>query len=93
MFNLPGPHFARNNDEGRSFLKNVFQQPADIIPYEDRNILMIKFHTMANPRSDCLLIKLCDAVNDTDYVFPGTDFKLFFEAPDVAFEFDRGQEP
>jgi hypothetical protein len=93
LFNLLGPHFARNNDEGRSFLKSVFQQTADILPDEDRNILTVKFHTMANPRSNRSLRKLCDIVNETDYVFPGTALKLLFEAPGVAFEVDRGQEP
>ena len=92
LFNLLGPHFDRNNDEGRAFLKNVFQQPADIIPDEERNVLMVRLHTMANPRSNRLLRILCERVNETKYVFPGTKLKLVFEAPNVAFEGAGGQE-
>ena len=92
LFNLLGPHFTRNNEEGRAFLKNVFQQPADIRPDENQSVLRVKFHAMANPRSNRALRKLCDVVNDTDYVFPGTKLKLVFEASDVAFEVGRGQE-
>ncbi len=92
LFNILGPQFDRNNDEGRAFLKNVFQQPADIISDDERNVLTVKLHTMANPRSNRLLRTLCERVNETEYVFPGTDLKLFFEAPGVAFEDVRGQE-
>jgi hypothetical protein len=40
LFNLIAPFFARNNDEGRVFLKNVFQQPADIILDKERRIII-----------------------------------------------------
>lgn len=92
LFNLLGSHFNRNNDEGRAFLKNAFQQPADIIPDHERNVLTVKLHTMANPRSNRVLKTLCERVNETEYLFPGTKLKLIFEAPNVAFEDGRGQE-
>lgn len=92
LLNLIGPCFSRNKDEGRFFLKSVFQQPADIIVNEDHKILTIKFHTMSTPRSNRVLKELCSTINKTDYVYPGTDMRLVFEAPEVAFELDRGQE-
>jgi transposase len=80
LLNLMGPHFARNNDEGRAFLKNVFQQPADIIPDEDQGILNVEFHTMSNPRSNGALKELCEIMNEQSYVYPGTKMKLVFKA-------------
>jgi transposase len=80
LLNLIGPHFARNNDEGRAFLKSVFQQPADIIPDEDRGILNVEFHTMSNPRSNEALKELCETINEQSYVYPGTKLKLVFKA-------------
>jgi hypothetical protein len=80
LLNLIGPHFARNNDEGRAFLKSVFQQPADIIPHEDRGILNVEFHTMSNPRSNEALKELCEIINEQSYVYPGTKLKLVFKA-------------
>ncbi len=43
MYETLGHHaaFARNFDEGRSFLKRVFQQPADIIPNHDEDQLVV----------------------------------------------------
>jgi hypothetical protein len=50
--------FARNNDEGRAFLKSIFQQPAKIIPDKEQKILKVKFHTMSTPRANRALKQL-----------------------------------
>ena len=80
LLNLLGPHFARKKDEGRAFLKNVFQQPADIIPDDDQGILNVEFHTMSNPRSNRALKELCETMNEQSYIYPGTKMKLLFKA-------------
>ena len=80
LLNLMGPHFARNKDEGRAFLKSVFQQPADIIPDEDHGVISVNFHTMSNPRSNLALKKLCTIINQQAYIYPGTRLKLVFNA-------------
>jgi hypothetical protein len=80
LLNLIGPHFARNKDEGRTFLKNVFQQPADIIMDEKHNVMKVAFHSMSNPRSNRVLRELCDLMSKQSYVYPGTRMKLRFKA-------------
>ena len=80
LYNLIAPFFARNNDEGRAFLKSVFQQPADIIPDKERRVMNIKFHTMSTPRANRALKQLCDVMNQESYVYPGTRMKLVFAA-------------
>ena len=80
LMNLIAPFFARNNDEGRAFLKSVFQQPADIIPDKDRRIMNVKFHTMSTPRANRALKQLCDVMNQESYVYPGTRMTLVFMA-------------
>ena len=79
LFNLIAPFFARNNDEGRAFLKSVFQQPADIIPDREQSIMNVKFHTMSTPRANRALKQLCDVMNYESYVYPGTGMTLVFE--------------
>jgi len=79
LFNLIAPFFSRNNDEGRAFLKSVFQQPADIIPDREQSIMNVKFHTMSTPRANRALKQLCDAMNYESYVYPGTSITLVFE--------------
>jgi len=80
LYNLIAPFFARNNDEGRAFLKSVFQQPADIIPDKAQRIINVNFHTMSTPRANRALNQLCDVMNQQSYVYPGTRMKLVFAA-------------
>jgi hypothetical protein len=92
LLNLLSPHFARAREEGRAFLKRLFQLPADILPDEQAKTLTIKFHTLANPRSNKALKDLCEIMNAEAFCFPQTSLKMVFEAPHVAFEFPAGQE-
>ena len=80
LLNLIAPFFARNNDEGRAFLKNVFQQPADIIPDKERQTMNVKFHTMSTPRANSALKQLCEVMNKQSFVYPGTKLMLAFKA-------------
>ena len=80
MYNLIAPFFARNHDEGRAFLKTVFQQPADIIPDNEQRVMKVKFHTMSTPRANRALKQLCDVMNQESYVYPGTRMTLVFTA-------------
>ena len=80
LFNLIAPFFTRNNDEGRAFLKSVFQQPADIIPDKEGRVMNVKFHTMSTPRANRALKQLCDVMNLESYVYPSTRMKLVFTA-------------
>lgn len=78
LMNLIASFFARNNDEGRTFLKSVFQQPADVIPDEDEKKLTVRFHTMSTPRENRALKQLCKIMNQESYVYPGTRMTLVF---------------
>jgi len=92
LLNLLSPHFARAREEGRAFLKSLFQLPADILPDEQSETLTIKYHSMANPRSNRALKDLCEIMNAEAFCFPQTPLKMVFEAPHVASEFAAGQE-
>ena len=80
LFNIVSKYLGRNREEGRTFLKNIFQQPADIIADEEEKKLLIKYHTMSNPRYNNALKELCSTINKMEYKYPGTDMKLIFSA-------------
>jgi hypothetical protein len=90
--NLLSPHFVRAREEGRAFLKSLFQLPADIVPDEQGETLAIKFHAMSNPRFNRALKDVCEIMNAEAFCFPQTSLKMVFEAPGVAFEFAACQE-
>ena len=50
-------------DEGRAFIKNVSQQPANMIPNYNEGSLEIRFHTMSTRRENKSLEELCGIVN------------------------------
>jgi hypothetical protein len=92
LLNLLYFYFARAQDEGRGFLKGLFELPADILPDEKIGTLSINFHPMANPRSNRALKDLCEIINEKEFVFPQTRLKMVFNAPVVASLITPGQE-
>jgi hypothetical protein len=92
LLNLLSPYFVRAVDEGRAFLKALFKLPADIVPDEQAKILTIKFHAMANPRSNRALKELCEIMNAEKCHFPQTPLQMIFKAPSVASETAPCQE-
>ncbi len=81
LFNLIQPFFMRHEDEGRMFLKSLFQLSGDILPDGESGCLMIRFHTMANQRSNNVLEALCEIINQEGCVYPETNLRLTFKAP------------
>ena len=92
LLNLLSPHFSRAGEEGRAFLKGLFELPADILPDEQAKTLTIKFHAMANPRSNRALKELCEIMNAEKCHFPQTPLQMIFRAPSVASEIVPCQE-
>jgi len=75
---LLGQH---HDDEARSFLRQVFQLPADIIPDLEARTLLVRLHSMANWRSNRALAELCHFLNSYGTCYPGTDLRLVLEPP------------
>ena len=80
LANLVGPLLPYRADEARKFMRQVFELSADILPDYDQDRLVVRLHSMANPRSNRALRSLCDALNDLDVRFPGTTLRLVLEA-------------
>ena len=73
-----GPH---HQDEARSFLRQVFQLPADLEPDEQAQRLVVRLHGMANWRSNQALAELCAILNEYQTTYPGTSLRLVLEPP------------
>jgi len=46
--------------------------------------LRVRLHSLANPRSNEALAKLCETLNALEIRYPGTDLTLVYQAPGVA---------
>ncbi len=63
----------------RQLLVEMYQSASDIIPDYTNKRLKINLHRMANPQSDRAVKTLCDDLNCSKTVFPGTDFVMEFD--------------
>jgi hypothetical protein len=66
-------------DDGRKLLRAIYQTEVDLIPDEKNNMLTVILHHLANHCSDDIINHLCNEINDTDVIFPGTNLHLLFK--------------
>jgi transposase len=74
----------RREDDCRSLLRDLFRSDADLIPDCDNQVLKVRIHTLANPRSNRAIQHLLDHLNATESTFPGTEFRLSYILGDPA---------
>jgi hypothetical protein len=78
------PHYAKTEDEGRALVREMLLSSADIVPNPEEHRLLVRLHSLANPRSNEALAKLCDTLNALELPYPGTTLTLRYESPGVA---------
>jgi hypothetical protein len=78
------PHYAKTEDEGRGLVREMLLSSADIVPNPEEHRLLVRLHSLANPRSNEALAKLCDTLNALELPYPGTTLTLRYESPGVA---------
>jgi hypothetical protein len=67
------------SDERRSFLRSIYQMEADLIPDILEQTLTVKLHHLANHASDKALEILCNELNETNTIFPGTSLRIIYK--------------
>jgi plasmid maintenance system antidote protein VapI len=66
-------------DDARPLLRQIYNADIDLVPDESSKTLTIKLHGLTNRQSDRAAYLLCFYLNETETIYPGTDFKLNFE--------------
>ena len=49
---LLAAHYARTEDEGRALIREMLLSDADILPDPEQQRLVVRLHSLANPRSN-----------------------------------------
>ncbi len=78
------PHYAKTEDDGRALIREILLTSADILPQPEDHRLLVRLHSLANPRSNEALANLCEMLNALEIHYPGTDLQLVYQAPGVA---------
>jgi hypothetical protein len=82
LANLVGPLLPFRDDESRKFMRQVFELPADLLPDYEQGKLVVRLHSMANPRSNRALGTLCGVLNSFEVCYPKTNLRLVLQAPE-----------
>ena len=77
--NLLSPNFNKHINEKRSLVKSIIKSHANIIPDYKNKQLNIKLYTQANPRMNIAIDKVCQLLNETLTVYPGTDLVMNYK--------------
>jgi len=62
--------------EARALMEQFYKSTADLKADYQTNILNISIHHQATVHEDIVLTKLCEYLNETETIFPGTELKL-----------------
>ncbi|MBK7237922.1 MAG: hypothetical protein IPI02_20765 [Sterolibacteriaceae bacterium] len=75
---------VRTEDDGRALVREMLLSSADIVPQAAQQRLLVRIHSLANPRHNRALAKLCETLNALEFRYPGSDLTLAYEPPPVA---------
>jgi len=68
--------YARADDEAHTLIRTALAGSGDIIPDPATNTLHIRLDPLSAPRHTAAIAELCQALNTTNTVYPGTNLAL-----------------
>ncbi len=71
---------AHHRDEARALIRDICTTEANIVPDAEAKTLSIELHSLATPKSNAIITHLCDELNATETLFPGTDLRMIFKS-------------
>lgn len=78
MANIIRPHMTRK-DEARMVIRQIFNTEINLIPDEQNERLIVELHNLTNEYSDQLVNILCQELNNSRTIFPGTEMEIFYK--------------
>jgi hypothetical protein len=77
--NMLATEYKKKTNEIRALVKSILLSKADIMPDYKKNTLTIIMYSLATPRDNLAMEKICSLLNDTETVFPGSNLTLAFK--------------
>jgi len=78
--NLLSTSVNKHINEKRTLAKSIINTPCDMKANYEDNTLNITMHTLATPRDNDALKNICQLVNESNTVFPGTNLRLIYKS-------------
>jgi len=71
--------YRQKVNQMRALTKSLIFTKVNIIPKEQENVLIVELYSLATPRDNLAAKQICDLLNETETIFPGTNLKLFYK--------------
>ena len=78
--NILAPYYNKSNDEIRALVKSITFSKADLEPDYLNNTLTVTLYSLATPRDNNAVKNICELLNNTETVFPGTNLMLIYKS-------------
>jgi hypothetical protein len=69
----------KREDDTRALLRQIYDTEIDLLPDLQTNTLTVRLHHLTQAAHDEAVRHLCDELNATETIFPGTDLKLIYQ--------------
>lgn len=80
LYNIIKPFYKGHAKDGRMLIKKILSSEADLVPDYANQTLTIILHSLATPRGNKAVRKLCHLLNETQTIYPGTNLKLIYKS-------------
>jgi hypothetical protein len=77
-----------DKEDARMLVKRICTSEADLIPDKENKTLTVRLHHQASKSHDDAIKKLCEELNETETIFPGSDMRIVYDMLDIYI--DRG---
>jgi hypothetical protein len=67
------------SDDARALLRQIFHTEVDLDPDLQTKVLTVRLHHLAQNAHDVAVSHLCDHLNATETLFPGTDLRVVYK--------------
>jgi len=74
----------------RSLTKSLIKTKTNIIPDYNKETLTVELYSLSTPRDNKAALEICQTLNDSQTIFPGTNLKLIYKIATLANTKDQG---
>jgi len=78
LVDMLSPHYKCARNDIRMLIKSIIQTPIDMEIDNENELLKITLYPLSNQRSNNAVSEICDKINETNTVYPGTNLRLFY---------------
>ena len=92
----PTLHWVPTEDDGRALVREMQLGSASIVPQGEKQRLLVRVHSLAGPRHNKALARLCESLISLEIRYLGTDLTPVSDVPPDCIEYlayPRSPEP